>query len=204
MELNCPFHPTVRRIMSAGDETSLESHFCDTTCDASMPRCSHRCVEICHFDDRSHVDARKCRQQCQRHCSEGHRCSKTCDEVCSPCGWTDPAKTLLKCGHEIFAKCPTVGDPLLCQMSVVRMLSCGHEKSTTCSSTSTECDVLCDVALSCGHRCDVLCGRHEPGRHNVRCSKPCGKAKLGCRNPGSHSVCNKVYLLILSMGSDSR
>ena len=201
MELVCPFHCTSRQTISASDEMSLENRFCDEICDAALPRCGHKCLFSCHFDDRNHVDAKKCRQPCQRCCSEGHPCLKKCDEICSPCEWVDSENTILKCGHKVFAKCRTVFETSPCQASsVVKTLSCGHEKVTSCSSTSTECDVSCDVILNCGHSCDVLCGQHEKGRHNVRCSKTCNRSKLGCRAPEIHPRCNKVLILSFSFG----
>jgi len=196
LELVCPFHPTIRQSISPTDETSQDHHFCYEICGDVLPRCGHMCIQLCHFDDRNHVDTKKCRQPCQRFCAEGHPCSKNCDEICSPCQWTDLTKKILNCGHEMTLKCPTVHDSGVCQVFVVKKLPCGHEKMTLCSSTSSDCNVPCDFFLKCGHPCGLSCGQHENDKHNVRCSQKCEKPRLGCLLPDSHPLCNKVCTIL--------
>ena len=194
LELNCPFHPTTRKMLSPSDqtfETSFEN-FCDEVCGAILPRCDHKCQIQCHYDDRSHIETRKCHQQCERSCSEGHRCSKNCDQICSPCEWVNTEAIILNCGHQYFSKCRTVFEVPFCEVPVVKTFPCDHEKVTICSSQMADCDVVCDVVLKCRHACDLPCGKHENDKHQARCSKPCKKPKLGCRLVDLHPPCNKV------------
>ena len=195
LQLVCPFHPTIRQSISPTDETSQDQHFCYEICGDVFPICDHKCLQLCHFDDRNHVDTRKCQQRCRRFCSEGHPCPKNCDEICSPCLWTDSTKRTLSCGHEITVKCPTVHDSSVCLVSVIKQLSCGHEITTFCSSVFPECNFQCDFILKCGHPCNILCGHHDKDKHNIRCLQKCEKTKLGCRQPESHPNCNKVRIL---------
>ncbi|XP_054701392.1 NFX1-type zinc finger-containing protein 1 isoform X2 [Grus americana] len=191
--LCCQNHPETKTLVStAADFSKVPEGGCTRPCEFRLS-CSHVCTRVCHPYDTEHKDYR-CLKPCQKVlCADGHRCARSCYEVCGPC-MVIVEKTISKCGHLQMVPCSTPESKFICQEPCQKKLNCGHTCSNFCGQECTkQCPELVTAMLKCGHNQQVKCWMTEETEleKHVECNTKCS-ATLECGHVCSGS-CHTCY-----------
>ena len=163
-----------------------EEYLCEKECSRIIKGCSHpcpkRCYQECETDCPEVVEKKlpSCGHRKEVRCGQDVtrvRCKLRCEKILSKCGHRCQAL----CGERCTTKCKEIGER--------RVLPCGHEVSI-CSASPSDCRILCEENLECGHRCKGTCGECRMGRVHKRCSEKCGRLLVCshvCKAPCTNS-----------------
>ncbi|KAK3589677.1 hypothetical protein CHS0354_015183 [Potamilus streckersoni] len=189
LKLYCQNHPKDASItaFSSTDFNNAPNGGCSKKCEYRL-NCGHACQMFCHPLDPEHKFY-KCLKQCEEiMCASNHKCKKMCYQQCGDCE-ESVTKTIPKCGHEQVVPCYL--DPALfsCRNPCETILSCGHRCQEMCGSMHTRnCTYLVEKTLSCSHTQEVFC-------HVKTCSKPCMEIlKCGHQCEGTCADCSEGRL----------
>ena len=176
----CSRHPgKITHIKSP--EQWYEIPQCEVLCGSKLP-CGHLCTLKCHA---SALHNRiTCSEPCLKyHEACGHRCTKTCGELCGDCGFKLSSVTL-HCGHVVKRTCggTEIDDKMVCNAFLEPVqLACGHMQQPVCSTKdqSLKCTEMCNHPLRCGHNCRANCHTCTVNESHAECNSPCRK-ELEC------------------------
>ncbi|XP_033730449.1 LOW QUALITY PROTEIN: NFX1-type zinc finger-containing protein 1-like [Pecten maximus] len=163
LTLKCQNHPekTVNASLRS-DFSKTPDGGCTTPCNTRLP-CGHVCEKFCHITDRDHKRYRCLKPCAETICIKGHVCTKKCWQECGKC-MQNVVKTIPSCGHDQSGPC--------------------HQDALT-----LKCQSKCGKTLSCGHKCDGICGKcKESNTHQLQCQELI-KRKLIC----GHSIQCKCF-----------
>ena len=188
LPLQCVKHGKITNVSSADDFNNIADGGCEELCIKRLP-CYHVCQRRCHPNDEFHLSP--CEEPCPKWCASGlHRCKRLCFEVCGLC--EELVKiTVEKCGHEQFVHCHTQPKDIVCQEECTKILKCGHICKNKCGEEcTTQCMLLVDKVLSCGHTQQVEC-HLDPEKAAKHCKHPCNEI-LACEHPCS-GTCGRCH-----------
>ncbi|KAJ8583241.1 hypothetical protein M405DRAFT_937339 [Rhizopogon salebrosus TDB-379] len=157
--------------------TDSSTYLCKAPCGGIMGCCGRTCKSNCNqcqqrnaTPEEGHTQRSKhlphscqkplfCEHLCQEHCSDDHKhtvsCKKPCRQACSH------ARCRLPCS----ASCAPCQEPCT--------WSCPHHSCPVpCGSVCARlpCDVPCEKALRCGHKCPSVCGEECDVQICPRCA----------------------------------
>ena len=153
---------------------------CKKACSNELP-CGHMCKMKCSVPCTQH-----CKETMIVICEHGHRQSKKCYAVASPC--KEKCSRKLRCGHPCENLC--YEDCMSkCKHLTRKEYPCGHLHRIPCyiPMEKMPCDLLCRFPLACGHICQNICRRctssriHKPCTSSVTIKQYCGgKVRVPC------------------------
>ncbi|KAL3847673.1 hypothetical protein ACJMK2_018572 [Sinanodonta woodiana] len=184
LNLYCQNHPNDTSItaFASTDFNMAPDGGCSKKCDYRL-NCGHVCQMFCHPVNPEHTFY-KCLKTCELvMCASNHKCKKMCYERCGDCE-VPVTKTIPKCGHEQDVPCYLDPALFLCRNPCETILSCGHRCQEMCGDMHTKnCTYLVEKTLSCSHTLEVFC-------HVNTCSKPCMEIlKCGHQCDGTCADC---------------
>ena len=188
LPLQCVRHSKVTSVSCAADFDSIADGGCQEICHKRLP-CNHVCQRRCHPSDEIHKSP--CKEKCPKRCAAGlHRCKRLCFEMCGVC--EEPVERVIeKCGHEQSVPCYIRLKDFICQEDCTKILKCGHICKNRCGEECiTECMILVEKVLSCGHTQKVEC-HLDPEKAAKRCNRPCEEI-LACEHKCS-GTCGKCH-----------
>uniref|UniRef100_A0A1B6E310 RZ-type domain-containing protein n=1 Tax=Clastoptera arizonana TaxID=38151 RepID=A0A1B6E310_9HEMI len=124
--------------------------------------CQHQMPIYCYLPPEKQF----CKGECTKTLPCGHRCNKTCKEVCcsDDCVELVEAHIDLPCGHKIA------------------YLPCNKKDHRIFDLTQDEllqyCGQPCGNRLECDHYCEGTCGQCMQGRIHKVCEQPCGNVLI--------------------------
>lgn len=186
MPLQCQNHVNEVREVKCAEDILYESPDggCRLPCSIQF-QCGHSCPRICHSDGFEHVET-LCQEPCPKSCERGHPCPQKCYESCPPC--KELVTKELPCGHSHLINCGN--NSYACNVKVEKLRkSCGHRLKLKCDldPENLQCPTMCEMMLSCGHKCRKRCHTSDDPNHGkYKCKDPCTKK---CVN--NHSTCFK-------------
>lgn len=154
MKIRCENHEEIIEINSPEEfRRKSPEGGCTKMCPGILPRCNHKCRNICHIVDRSH-ELYECKRDCERRCpdAEKHSCPFACYVYpCPPC--EVKMKRNLPCGHVEDLSCHIDINDYLCEVVVQKELQCGHSFGLACCVPPEKhrCTIEVDKELDCGH-----------------------------------------------------
>ena len=141
---------------------------CESTCNKTIPTCSHRCLSTCHHPN-----------ECKLCKTEIEQKVPNCDHM-----------ILFNCG-----KAPTSAD---CTHECGKTLSCNHICQKQCNKPCLPCEELVEISTQCEHKAIVnieCCNQVKDFLLHKYCNQTCNK-KLSCKHSckGKCSECYYGYL----------
>ncbi|NWH86348.1 ZNFX1 protein, partial [Aegithalos caudatus] len=180
LELCCQNHPETKTQVSTGEDFNrVPEGGCTRPCEFRLD-CGHVCTRACHPYDPEHIDY-QCLKPCQKVlCADGHRCPKSCYELCGKC-MVKVEKTIAKCGHTQMVPCHIPPWEFNCLEPCQKKLNCGHTCRNSCGQQCTvQCYVQVTATLKCGHKQKVSCWITTMEREDtVKCESKCS-VTLAC------------------------
>jgi hypothetical protein len=138
---------------------------CDdcSDCIVKVPK-KRSCGHTHHIMCSSNVEMVECEKKCTRTLNCGHKCQRTCNEICDPCLQKTPKRS--SCGHEVIVGCGITPSRKLCSKKCTLLLPCGHPCMTTCNKPCTDkCLVeVTKVKGACGHMVPLQCWEMQRGK----------------------------------------
>ncbi|KAL3990928.1 AAA domain family protein [Acanthocheilonema viteae] len=166
--------------------------------------CGHTTGVVCHLFEEA-----VCQQKCDKILPCGYKCVKKCNEPCKCLH-----EVLLNCGHTVTACC-SEKQKTKCSVEVEKTFAtCNHHWTVLCHNyEDARCGEKCDRILSCGHRCQSLCGnctlegcascmslcgKRLPCGHDClrTCGIPCDPCIASCSNQCGHLHCGQQFNLL--------
>ena len=195
LALYCQKHPQkINYVKTPEDFRNVRNGGCDLECDERM-NCGHKCELLCHPFTHERL---QCLRPCERKFPCGHSCStgavgkqKLCFEDCGEC--TILVKKKLECGHSSMVACCAKPEQTHCSEPCENILSCGHKCQRVCGDDCSliQCSISLDFEPICGHRQLIPCFIMDSGDMMAFSCKVECEFILECGHtcPGSCSGC---------------
>ncbi|KAM4740439.1 NFX1-type zinc finger-containing protein 1 isoform 2-T2 [Anableps anableps] len=191
LTLCCQNHPNRQiKASNAEDFKQAPEGGCTQPCQFRLD-CGHVCPRVCHPYDPEHKKF-NCTKKCEKIlCNEGHRCTRLCHQVCPKKCPVKVEKIIPHCQHTQMVPCHQDPETFVCQDPCQKLLTCGHRCDSVCGKPcSTRCIVIVTLKLCCGHSQQGAC-YYKTSKEQPECKVQC-KHQLKCGHD-CRGTCSKCY-----------